>query len=186
MIVVTGLGRCGSSLAMQMLNAAGVTCAGSAPYFEVKQASVKGFDPEWLTLQKGAVKILGVHMCDLPRDDYKFIYVYRDNNQQAISQRKFSNMVLNTPAKKNVLRSNIRKESGKLINFIKARGDFLSLKFEDFFDHPPLNISKIIEFLSLEDQIEDIAPKMYSVIISRPPEAREDMRVEEVLGDKRG
>ena len=45
LIIVTGLGRCGSSLAMQMLRAGGVPCLGEWPAFEEPQAEGMKIEP---------------------------------------------------------------------------------------------------------------------------------------------
>ncbi|MHB8286386.1 MAG: hypothetical protein ACYDD1_17175 [Caulobacteraceae bacterium] len=64
-IIVSGLGRCGSSLTMQMLNAAGVHCVGSFPSFEGPECEAfqEGFitAERWAAVAGRAVKLLDPH-----------------------------------------------------------------------------------------------------------------------------
>ena len=68
-ILVVGFGRCGSSLCMQMLNAAGVDCLGEAPHYEDPRTVIKRLSQNWLYLQDGkAVKVLDFHLTGMDRD----------------------------------------------------------------------------------------------------------------------
>ena len=92
-IVVSGLGRCGSSLVMQMLHAGGVPCVGSAPDFEDERAGV----PISFATMEGwagmAVKVLDPHRMGLP-GDVRVIWLDRDTREQARSQIKFLGVML--------------------------------------------------------------------------------------------
>lgn len=102
-IVVSGLPRSGTSMAMQMLAAAGipvVTDGVRKPgednpkgYFEderVKQLHKEHEDGSWLMDARGkAVKIISFLLKDLPDTvDYKVVFMRRDLNEVLASQKK--------------------------------------------------------------------------------------------------
>lgn len=92
-LVVGGLGRCGTSLLMQMLQAGGVPCAGDWPAFEPAEAGATPIDPTWFAGLAGrAVKILDPHLARPPvgRVPSVGIWMVRGFRQQARSQAKFA------------------------------------------------------------------------------------------------
>jgi hypothetical protein len=93
-VAVTGLGRCGTSLTMQMLAAGGVpTTPATGPGYEAPQAGRRApIDPVWWQAQTGrAVKVLDPHINWIPRHIPTLVFVLvRDERQQAISQIKFA------------------------------------------------------------------------------------------------
>ena len=93
-VVVSGLGRCGSSLTMQMLHACGLRCAGEFPAFEPEESNVlNGLSADWLRRFE-AVKILDPHRGGkFPLTNVSVIWIDRNPAQQAISQVKFVQMV---------------------------------------------------------------------------------------------
>lgn len=65
MVIVSGFGRCGSSMTMQMLAAGGIECLGEWPSFEHPKALK--LDMAWLRAQEGkALKVLDPHRHRLP------------------------------------------------------------------------------------------------------------------------
>jgi hypothetical protein len=91
-ILVAGQGRCGTSLVMQMLSAAGVPCVGSYPDFEdaVVEHLLPAVPHSWTTACAGkAVKLLDPQRAHPPPGPrYKTIWLTRDVDQQARSQLK--------------------------------------------------------------------------------------------------
>ena len=90
-LFVTGLGRCGTSMVMQMLHAAGVPCAGTPPAFEDIPVTPRGVDHNWLARQGGrAVKWIDPTVTDLRRPPgmHSAVFLARDPRQQALSQLK--------------------------------------------------------------------------------------------------
>jgi len=92
-IVVCGFGRCGTSLVMQMLSAAGVRCLGEWPSFECPTINPLSIDPDTMRqAQGGAIKVLDPHRVGLPDGfKYDFVWLTRDPYQQALSSIKFGN-----------------------------------------------------------------------------------------------
>ncbi|MBW6524457.1 hypothetical protein KZ810_13190 [Sphingomonas sp. RHCKR47] len=92
-ILVAGLGRCGTSLALQMLHAGGIACVGTTPSYE--DATIDGFrrtDPQaWAACSAGkAVKLLDPHRSPPPLGPrYRTLWLFRDWRDQARSALKF-------------------------------------------------------------------------------------------------
>lgn len=102
-LVVSGLGRCGSSLVMQMLDAAGVLCFGSWPSFEGSCAEAflrNGMSPAlWKDAQGCALKALVAEprpIAPAPPGSV-VIWLRRDPREQARSQAKFASFLLGLP-----------------------------------------------------------------------------------------
>lgn len=178
--IVTGLGRCGSSLVMQILKESGLNVTGKAPYYEADEAKISQFNHEWFDYQSDCViKVLGLHLCKIKKGDYKIIYCYRDIKEQAQSQKKFYKQILNSHAQKKVLVSRIRKESKLCLAAAKKLGPTLSLKFEDFQNEPLKCIARICLFLNVDP--EKYSVPMYNAIIKRTTSCMPDMRIERIL-----
>ncbi len=83
-VLVTGLGRCGSSMVCQMFHAGGAEVAGEYPSFETPES----FSADWVVEQLSAgrvVKVLDPHRYDLPALDTNVIWLDRNPKQQARS-----------------------------------------------------------------------------------------------------
>lgn len=88
-LFVTGLGRCGTTMVMQMLQAAGVPCAGTYPAFEDIPVSPSGVDHVWLNQQGGkAVKWIDPTVTKVRHGNGAAIFMTRDPAEQAKSQLK--------------------------------------------------------------------------------------------------
>jgi len=93
-IVVCGLGRCGSSLMMQMLHAGGLTCTGEAPPYEHPNGAMNHFNARWLTQQTDkATKVLLPHHVKFLPANYYFIWLERNPLEQAKSTFKFQHII---------------------------------------------------------------------------------------------
>lgn len=94
-IVVAGMGRCGTSLTMQMLDAVGIPCIGDWPDFETDASSVGGFDPgRFGGMSDCAIKIVdpsNLMIGDMP--NHVVIWLDRDARQQAKSQAKLLSLM---------------------------------------------------------------------------------------------
>ena len=127
-VVVCGLGRCGTSLLMQMLSAAKMKCAGAAPAFEDNHTRGPLIDPHWFSaLAGGAV----------------MIWLDRDPGQQARSQAKMLRMLSGVaPMARAQLRSftrTLRKDRqaslARIVTLSHARPP-LMLSFEMLIEQP--------------------------------------------------
>ena len=89
--IVSGFGRCGSSLVMQMLEAGGMPCSGEYPAFEDEAGNLLLADMLSLdymqTLEGKAVKLLDPHRGKIPKGpEYHVLGCSRDYGEQARSQ----------------------------------------------------------------------------------------------------
>jgi hypothetical protein len=89
-IIVAGMGRCGTSLTMQMLDRAGVPCVGTYPAFESEHTSFNTFDPAFLAALSGkAMKIIDPKRMKIPAlTNHVVIWLDRDPKHQSASMAK--------------------------------------------------------------------------------------------------
>lgn len=89
-IIVAGMGRCGTSLMMQMLHRAGVQCIGTFPDFETHNTMFGRFDQSFLSsLQSIAIKIIDPAKLPIPvLHHHVVIWLDRSADQQAASCAK--------------------------------------------------------------------------------------------------
>jgi len=134
-ILVCGFGRCGSSLVMQMLKAAGISVDGVPPYYE----TMFGYDGKWIAQQTGrAVKILEPHRHDrnFEPGNYVCIWIDRDLKEQAKSHVQFHRekkklVVMNPRYSRRELIKFFKKERKEGVRACESLGPTLYLKFED-------------------------------------------------------
>ncbi len=96
-ILVCGLGRCGSSLVMQMLSAGGYPTAGTWPDFEDEATMAPNpTRADWYKINQGkAIKVLDAHLNPPPAGlDYRVIWLDRHPMEQAKSIIKFASVIL--------------------------------------------------------------------------------------------
>ncbi len=169
-IIVAGLGRCGSSLVMQMLHFGGVECVGDYPWFEdATKAKLLPEDTALLdTAGDRAVKLLhpdkylpkGYHL------EARAIWLDRNPREQAKSWTKMQKEIGYTQS---------RRELGEKTKLMKTRssdgyravrasfGTPLQLRFENILARPEAMAEQIAEHvgrdLNLEAMVACIAPR---------------------------
>lgn len=152
-IIVAGLGRCGSSLVMQMLAASGFNMTGNYPAFEdarINQRSTKSlFFGEW----KGkAVKVIDPHRYDLATDGCRIVWLSRNEKEQAKSISKFGNMMLGLPeynrAELRKLEKCLKRDRLKCLQMFKRSGvPFVEISFERLVEKRGEEAYKIARFV---------------------------------------
>jgi hypothetical protein len=142
-ILVAGLGRCGSSLVMQMLAAAGVPTVGVYPAFEdAMTLRLPALDAqrEFYAAAKGrAVKLLDPHLHAPPIGlEYRTIFLSRHPAEQAKSMLKLLG-TRNDRAARRAMEHSVRQDTGRARQAVARIGDgrFLNLSFENII-HDPL------------------------------------------------
>ncbi|QUT04009.1 hypothetical protein KFK14_12720 [Sphingobium phenoxybenzoativorans] len=156
-ILVAGLGRCGSSLTMQMLAAAGVPTVGDWPDFEHSSATgLPGNYAEWLPLAKGrAVKALDPHRWTLPGySNYALIWLSRHPVEQAKSMLKLIGQRNDRQARR-AMEASVRRDAQiarKAVDRAMLVGGSdlsrtLSLPFETMIHAPDIAAAKIASLL---------------------------------------
>lgn len=153
-VVVAGLGRCGSSLTMQMLQAGGMDCVGTFPDFEEQPAVDGPFDPAWLAACAGkAVKILNPQWCGLPAEvPGMVIWLDRDAREQARSQAKFAHLVAGMPRanRQHVLRweRGLAFDRARAVSALPPSWRRLTLRYEALIERPRMACAGLAAFLS--------------------------------------
>jgi hypothetical protein len=185
-IFVAGLGRCGSSLVMQMLAAAGVPCLGQFPAFEPEEVNEAHRDPiALLGMASRAMKILDPHR---DGDSWpnpfiaKVIWLDREFRQQAKSQVKFlrevSGIDADSRAWRRIEKSLIRERLVCGLWLARCEPEPLVLSFEEILSDPDSCASRICSFLGV---IKDNAICMAESVIRRNSRCRSDMSLEMAL-----
>jgi hypothetical protein len=135
-IIVAGLGRCGSSLVMQMLHAGGFTCVGDFPSFEVPDAQKP--TPAFIASCAGkAVKVLDPQRVGLP-GDVRVIWMQRDISQQAKSHAKFLGVMTGLHydrAGRRKLEASLARDTLRAMDIIDGL-PLLQMNFEDVLARP--------------------------------------------------
>lgn len=139
-LLVAGLGRCGTSLMMQMLEAGGAPVVGNWPAYEPGLIQGLPFNAEkWSAVVRGrSVKALDPHRWQPPRgEDYRIIWLDRHPGEQARSVLKFSRKPDNRANRKGmerILDRDRRLAQQHLLSIDRA--GILGVKFEDIINRP--------------------------------------------------
>lgn len=184
-IAVCGLGRCGSTLLMHMLHAAGIPCIGGKPAFEHDQFRRKLVDREFLAAHPGhAFKLLDPHLVKLPAGITvgKAIWLDRDVEQQARSQAKFVHLLEGVPlpnrAQLRHWKANLRGDREKALRALPWLKLFLS--FESLIEAPTATAAKLAA--ALHPVVGELdAGKMAAVVHRRSTACAEGLDIESIL-----
>lgn len=190
-IVVAGLGRCGSSLTMQMLEAGGVPCVGEYPAFEDPRSCSLQFDWKWFSSCAGkAVKVLDPHHLDVPLHSVpcSVIWLDRDPTEQAKSQLKFANAFAPTQSDRNSRRRWRASLERDRVPAMRAAGNghmpWLTLTFEQLLSQRVESANRIFLHLLKENiAFDEVAG--CQVIRDRDPFCRKDLGLELELINER-
>lgn len=179
-VIVTGLGRCGSSMMMQMLAAGGVYCRGKAPAYEDGAYSEKVTPDMIEAVRGGAVKILDPHRTGLPAAQWeaRVILMERRPGEQAKSAAKMLEQLEGLPIKKFQLN---RLEKGMRHEIVAVRAAIaglpqLRLQFEEVLADPSGTAERVAEFLAPFWHLDQAA--MAAVVLKRPPTCMPDLSIE--------
>jgi hypothetical protein len=180
-IFVAGLARCGTSLMMQMLDAAGVPCLGDYPSFEPKCAGINRSVDALLSMQRGfAMKILDPFRDKWPeRFDAKIIWLDRDTTQQAKPQVKFIGHCKGSPLPGQAWRPIAKKLKRDRFACVEwwnnCAKEPLFVSFENLLSDPLTESRRVLAYIEKPDG--DIQA-MRECVIPRKPECAKDMRME--------
>lgn len=214
-VIVSGLGRCGSSLVMQMLAAAGLRCAGSFPSFEdmavapsldylcppVKDRmkvdvdlATPGPSREWFDDYQ-AVKILGAHRVNLSRCyplEACVIWIDRTSIEQAKSQLKVNRrqnprFLVEHPDKKvlDTFRAVLASERKMAVEAL-IPAPRIEMRFEDIIRFPVSSAERIRDFVKAHGHHNLDAKAMASAVVARPVECADGFTLERSLGAEPG
>ena len=171
-IIIAGLGRCGTTMLMNMMDAAGVPTVGQAPDWEDEDAQRKlERDPaEWRKLIDGkAVKVIDAHRWTMPDlTGCKFIWLMRDPREQAKSMLKMIGQAQNR-ASIRAFEQSIRSDQPRAMAKLTRAGARLAgtMRFEGFINQPAWSSFALAHTLGME---RETAFKMAYRIRQRQPE----------------
>jgi hypothetical protein len=173
-IVVSGLPRSGTSMAMQMLAAAAIPIVtdgvrepgednprGYFEYEPVKALHREGQDRGWLEQARGrAIKIISFFLKDLPpTNDYKVIFMRRDLEEVLSSQRRMLER-RGEPAGADEgmyeILENHLAEVERLMS-TSAHFEILNVGYADVVGNPREQARRIRDFLGLDLDVEKMA-----------------------------
>ena len=184
-LFVAGLGRCGSSLTMQMLAAAGIPCAGRFPDFEVDDVNHRAIAPAFMVAHRGwAVKWLDPHLTPPPHDaDFITIWLDRNPMEQARSQAKFAHMMTGAPyPPRHQLRtwaSNLRRDRRIAMREVLGNPGIV-INFEELVSKPRVTAARIARWIELWFGVLD-CDRMAAVVRPRSADCQPGMAIEEAL-----
>lgn len=190
-IIVSGLGRCGSSLTMQMLEAAGVRMNGEHPAFEGPLASrfTRGSatEADWAACEGKATKILVADSRSLPAlcGPVSVLWLHRDKREQARSQAKMACLLNDLPMPS---RAHLRHWSASLTQEDRvwqrrwrAMGaEVFTISYDDIITSPFVSASLIAVALELDDSPATIR-RVGQCVRKRAPRCAPDLSMEAAL-----
>lgn len=177
--IVAGLGRCGTSLVMQMLHRGGMPCAGDWPSFEVREVAAK-VKPEFIAANAGrAVKVLDPQRVGLP-GDVRVIWLDRDHREQAKSHAKFMRLLTGhvyDRAGRRALEGQFVRDTRAAMDLIGSR-PVMRLRFEDVLRFPLIYAQLMGQFVRREDFDAEAAAR---AVVRRGPACLPGMDMETTL-----
>lgn len=179
-IVVAGLGRCGTSMVMQMLAAGGISCVGRAPAYE-DDHTVTCVDAGWFeTLCGQAVKILDPQRVGIPAAQWeaRVIIMERRLSEQAKSIAKMLRQLERLPIRKRqitLIEKGLRSDT-RAVHAAAAGLPQLRLQFEEVLATPADAAAAIATFIA--PWFDPDQQRMASVVRKRSPQCLPDMAME--------
>lgn len=178
--LVSGFGRCGSSLVMQMLEAAGLPMTGEYPAFEDMIATdLDASLDKWLRRDGAAVKLLDPQRHNGPRGiPCRVIWLDRDPTEQAKSQLKFGRL-LGIPGWNSTsvaaLAASYRKDRPEAVKRLStwATEGMITMTFESIITQPDAAAEMLNAFLQT-----NCAHQMADIVRPRPVQALPDLGLE--------
>jgi hypothetical protein len=178
-VVVSGFGRCGTSMVMQMLHAGGFQCIGHFPDYEVEQA--KNPSAEFIASCAGrAVKVLDPQRVGLP-GDVRLIWLKRDEQQQADSHAKFLSILAGIHLSRKERRSLAKQFTDDFTSARRVVGKrpWLLLRFEDTLSDPTHAAQQLATFLAPVGALD--VPTAAAAVYPRGPACQPDLAIELAL-----
>lgn len=163
-LIVTGLGRCGTSLLMRMLDAGGLDVHGQPPGYEAGwTAKARSIDLRAIDGQ--AVKILGAHEHRPIGRPWCSVVLSRDPAAQAKSMLTFHGRP-STPEAVARVEADIRRRQVRLERFAEKRTS-LAVRFEELVGDPEVVADRVAVFVAGQLGVELDRAAMGSVVVRR-------------------
>jgi len=165
-VVVSGLPRSGTSMAMSMLEAGGLEIVADGArvadehnprgYYEDERVKTleAGEDTAWLETARGkAIKVISFLLPHLPtRHNYRVVFMHRDMGEILISQGKMLNQAgLPDPEADRRMGKAFEDHLGAVAKLLRRRTCFevLDLRYEEVLNHPLDHAHRITKFVGM-------------------------------------
>jgi len=181
-IMVCGLGRCGSSLVMQMLAAGGVPVTGDAPAYE-DDCTLPPVDWSAIAERGGtAFKFLTLQDTPIPMGFPGIaIWLDRDKKEQAASQAKLLRMMVGVKvsrAAERGLAATLPRDRNTAVDNLRRAGiKRIDLTFEAILGRPDDASNAIAAFLGRDMNLSAMA----DVVVRRDPKCAPGLALEATL-----
>jgi hypothetical protein len=190
-VLVCGLGRCGTSLVMQMLARSGLRCAGSFPDFEPSELMPRerptiadSYNARDFIVRHDAAKLLAPHTLAF-RDDFAALVVWldRDFGEQARSGlkvvRELGQGVTFAPDAEDRLARHLEADRARSVE--RLRGwPRIELRFEALVRDPHATAGAVADFVAPHGISLD-PDEMASAALARGPESQPTREIESRL-----
>jgi hypothetical protein len=176
-VVVAGLGRCGTSLVLQMLDKAGVATVGTFPDYESRGTHASPGQ---------AVKWLDAFRTNPPFNRSRraiVIWLDRDPEQQALSMVKMLGLGLAVDVPESAvvqIATSIGPDTKRCLAVL-GQWPKLLLRFEDLIDRPQMAAERITDYLSRYGFPELDPSEMAGCLIPRESACTPDLSIELAL-----
>jgi hypothetical protein len=184
-IIVAGLGRCGTTMVMNMLAAGGIHCAGTAPDYEIEETNQRPVSQRVLLQNAGrALKVLDPQRAVINRNaPTVVIWLDRDFKNQALSQAKMVSTFMGRPMpSRTELRKwtdSLRRDRALALHHLPP-SPLLKMTFESIIADRQAAAERIVEFLASSHPGMN-TKAMAGVVITREPHCMPDMSIEVLL-----
>lgn len=188
-LFVAGLGRCGTTLVMTMLDAGGFPVSGPRPSYEIPNRWRAGrSDITWLNLQGGkAVKWIdptrNSSLLSKLNIESVVLLLERDAREQARSQIKLISeevKIYGRRAEKAMERS-IRRDSPIVRARLRTRAIVYPMRFEDILKHPKRTADFLQRLIDVRFGQPFDAERAAAVVIPRHPSCAPDLSIERLI-----
>jgi len=180
---VTGLGRCGTTMVMQMLDAGGVPVAGPPPSYEDRHLRPAYTDVQWLYRREGHVlKWTDPTATFVPAVHHgPIVWMDRDPEQQARSQLKLLSLGGHGPGfsrrERRAWVASVRADRTRGLAMARRRGDVKILRFEDVLRDPAGAADALARAFDAFGHLD--VHRAAAMVESRTPDCAPDLRKEE-------
>ena len=177
-VLVAGLGRCGTSLLMQMLEAGGAPVVGTWPDYEPAIIEITpGTSDTWRTVARGrCIKVLDPHRYTPPAgEDYRIIWLDRNPVEQARSQLKMAGAPPtrgNRKGMERLLHRDLRLAQQQLLSIDTA--GIVGIKFEDLIERPArvaaeiaTKMGKVLDQPAMVAQVYDRSARCFNGMLEQ-------------------
>ena len=170
---ITGLGRCGTSLVMQMLDVIDAPVLGKPPWYEPSKTMAENYKPWWMKRQKGKfVKLINPQQFEFPKRGYRILWLNRDPEQQFLSicklQKAMGRRVIGSM---HAGIENLKANEILNLDLMESLGDVHVMRFEDLITDPHDAAGRIAMHFRLQADVD----RMAAVVRQRETKVAEQM-----------